>query len=70
MRYEGDGFYLASFPFSGGGHGDVERTIIEVRDGLCYTTADAAYGGGPLPIELSDYVPIQKLSLWPARVAA
>jgi hypothetical protein len=43
MCYEGDGFYLASFPFSGGGHGYVERTIIEVRDGLCYTTAD-----GPL----------------------
>ena len=31
------------------------------------TSADRC---APLPIELSDYVPIQKLSLWPARVAA
>jgi hypothetical protein len=36
----GDGFYLAEFPFSGGEHGDVERTIIEVVDGLVYTTSD------------------------------
>ena len=70
MCYEGDGFYLAEFPFSGGGHGDVERTIIEIHDGLVHTTGDAANADGPLPIELSDYVPIEKLQLWPARVAA
>lgn len=67
MCYDGPGFYLAEFPFSSD-HGDVERTIIEIdADGLVHTTADA---DGPLPIELSDYVPIQKLPLWPTRLAA
>ena len=70
MCYDGDGFYLSEFPFSGGEHGDVERTIIEVVDGLVYTTSDGAYADGPLPIEMTDYVPIQKLALWPSRVAA
>jgi len=65
MRYDGDGFYLAEFPFSGGEHGGVERTIIEVHDGHVYTTNDAAYTDSPLPIEETIYVPIQKLVMRP-----
>ena len=58
-----------SSPSAAGAHGDVERTIIEVVDGLVYTTSDGAYADGPLPIEMTDYAPVQKLSLWPALAA-
>ena len=44
MCYDGDGVYLASFPFSGGEHGDEERTIISIRGGLVYTMDDGADG--------------------------
>lgn len=70
MCYDGDGLYLAEFPFTGGAHGDVERTVIEVRAGFVYTMHDNNYADGPLPIEMTDYVPVEKLSLWPARLAA
>jgi hypothetical protein len=59
-----------SSPSAAGAHGDVERTIIEVVDGLVYTTSDGAYANGPLPIEMTDYAPVQKFSLWPSRVGA
>ena len=68
MCYDGDGIYVAEFPFASD-RGDVERTIIEIRDGLVRTLDDAA-ADGPLPIELSDYVPIRKISLWPVLEAA
>jgi hypothetical protein len=53
------GFYVASFPFPT--ERGEEFTVIELRDGLIFTTADG--GEGPQKAELSDYVPIRRIDL-------
>ena len=54
-----NGFYVASFPFPT--ERGEEFTVIELRDGLIFTTADG--GEAPQKAELSDYVPIRRIDL-------
>jgi hypothetical protein len=58
-----DGWYIAEFDFPGS-PGNVERIVIEAREGLCYTTGDSEYADGPLPIEETGYRIVEKIGLW------
>lgn len=58
-----DGWYIIEFDFDGA-PGNVVRKVVEVDDGLCYTTSDAAYEDGPLPFAETGYRVVKKLDLW------
>jgi hypothetical protein len=60
-----DGWYIVEFDFPGY-PGNVERIVVEVRDGLCYTTGDTAYEDGPLPLAETGYRVSNKIDLWAA----
>jgi hypothetical protein len=66
VKLENGAEYIVEFPFTGGPHGDVERTVVEYEDGFWFSTNDSAYADGPTPVDVADYRVIRKVDLWAA----
>jgi hypothetical protein len=66
VKLENGAKYIVEFPFTGGPHGDVERTVNEYEDGVWFSTNDAVYADGPMTVEGADYRVIRKVDLWAA----
>lgn len=66
VELENDAYYVVEFPFTGGAHVDVERMIVQYEDGFWFSTNDAAYADGPIPVEVAGYRVIRKVDPWAA----
>jgi hypothetical protein len=56
--------YIVEFPFTGGVHGDAERTVARLGNRRWLTPNDGVYEDGPIPVDVAQYRVVGEVDLW------